>query len=82
MPVYNKKVDFFTSEEGLMSLEALKEMDANNNYSTESSYSANTELYSNNRISFIDKHMIYMRNHPSIDPRQYIANLRLMTKVR
>jgi hypothetical protein len=30
---------------------------------------------------FVDKHMRYMSNHLSMDPWQYVMNLKLMTKI-
>jgi hypothetical protein len=82
MAAYKKRPDFFTSEDGLLTLQILEAMDADNNFSTGTSYSANTTLYSQNLIPFVDKHMIYLRDHPNVNPQHYIANLRLMTKVR
>lgn len=82
MPVYKKRPDFFTSEEGLLTQETLRAMMTDVNYHTDSSYSANTALHSDNLVSFVDKHMSYLRDHPSTDPRQYLSNLRLMTRIR
>lgn len=33
-------------------------------------------------LSFIDKHMKYLSEHPKLNPRHYISNLKLMTKVK
>jgi hypothetical protein len=82
MPTYKKKPNFFETDEGLEFEEALKEMAANHAYNTEPSYSANSELYPNNRIPFVDKHMEYIRSHPKTDPQHYLANLRLMMRAR
>lgn len=82
MPTYKKKPDFFSSEEGLLAFRVLEAMVGDDKYHTEAGYSANSVLYPNNLIPFVDKHMLYLRNHPSIDPQQYIANLRLMTKIK
>jgi hypothetical protein len=82
MPTYKKKEDFFATEDGKDFVKALKKMAADNAYSTDASYSANSELYPDNTISFVNKHIEYIRNHPSTDPGQYLANLRLMTRKR
>lgn len=82
MSTYKKRIDFLESEEGVAFKNALLEMTADSRYATEPSYSANTTLYSDNRIPFIDKHILYLQAHPQIDPEQYLANLRLITKLR
>jgi hypothetical protein len=78
--ISNKKASFSTSEDGIRALDALTRMSEDAAYNTPDSYSANTELYPNNVIPFVDKHMAYLRDHANTDPRQYISNLRLMTK--
>lgn len=47
-----------------------------------SSYSANSELYPDGQIPFVDKHIAYLMDHPRVDYNQYLSNLRLMLKVR
>lgn len=56
----------------------LEAMVENPNYHTESSYSPSSE----ERISFVTKHINYLCAHQKIDYRQYLSNLRLMTKIR
>ena len=82
MPTYKKKRDFFNTDEGLVALHNLRAMSVSESYHTKPSYSANTRLYPNNLIPFVDKHMLYLRDHPSLDVQQYISNLRLMTRIR
>lgn len=60
----------------------LAQMDKDTIYNTEPSYSANGDKYPDHSMPFVDKHMNYLRTHPSIDPQQYISNLRLMTRIR
>ncbi len=63
--------------------EALIKMDQDPNLNTRSmSFSANTELYPDNQMPFVDKHMAYLMQRPKLDPEQYLANLRLMLKTR
>jgi hypothetical protein len=50
-------------------------------YNTGSTYSADGERYPDNLIPFVDKHMNYLYSHPTMDPVQYLGNLRLMTRV-
>ena len=56
----------------------LEAMFANPMYSTESSYSPSSE----DRVTFVNKHMHYLSMHQKINPEHYLSNLRLMTKVR
>jgi len=81
MPTYKKKSDFFQTEEGVEFIEQLKKIDADATYSTDASFSANTILYPDHRIPFVNKHIDYIKNHPSTDPQHYLSNLRLMTRV-
>lgn len=46
------------------------------------SFSANTTLYPDGQMPFVDKHIAYLMDHPKLDPEQYLANLRLMLKRR
>ena len=82
MPTINKKAAFILSEEGLEAERMLRLMAEDDSYNTESSYSTNSQLYPDNSRSFVDKHMDYLSTHPHANHRQYIANLRLMTRLR
>jgi hypothetical protein len=82
MATYKKRPDFVTSEEGLEFIEGLRLLLADSAYNTEPGFSANTELYPDHSIPFVNKHIDYIRNHPTTDPRHYLANLRLMTRKR
>ena len=62
--------------------QVLKLMVDDNLYSTQSSYSCRNDLYPDNLIPFVEKHLEYLRKHPNIDPNQYLSNLKLMTKKR
>lgn len=77
-----KKVNLYETEEGAKIEQALVHMAADTGYNTEASYSANADLYPSHLRSFVDKHMAYLNTHPSVDPQHYLANLRLMTKIR
>ncbi|HEX9153286.1 MAG TPA: hypothetical protein VF809_00525 [Candidatus Saccharimonadales bacterium] len=82
MPTFKKKVSFYESEEGADTLRELTIMAKDLVYNTGSSFSADAERYPDNKIPFVDKHMKYLNAHPSVNPQQYISNLRLMTKRR
>jgi hypothetical protein len=34
------------------------------------------------RVSFRDRHTIYLKNHPKISPQDYLSNLRTMIRIR
>ena len=82
MATYKKRPDFFTSEDGIVALQKLKDMVGDSAYTTKPSYGADKVLYPDNLVPFVDKHMSYLRDHPKTDPMLYISNLRLMTRVR
>lgn len=76
-----RRDDFENSEVGAEVIELLQLMLHDDAYNTEPSYSANTELYPNNLIPFVDKHIDYLCNHAETNPHLYVSNLRLMTRV-
>ena len=82
MPSTNKKVNLYESEEGILIQQELRAMVASAAYNTGASYSTDTSAFSDNLIPFVDKHMRYLISHPSVDTAHYLANLRLMTRVR
>jgi hypothetical protein len=82
MATFKTRSGFLDSQEGLAIRQKLQFMMSDKTYNTQSSYSANSLQYPDNTISFVDKHMNYLNVHPKLDARMYIANLRLMTRVR
>ncbi len=82
MAATKKKVSFVDSEEGLAIERSLQLMARDRSYNTKSSYSANAVKHPNHRISFVDKHMNYLSAHPNLDPQHYVANLRLITRIK
>ena len=82
MPTIKRKPNFFDTEQGLELEEALRNMTVDVAFNTESSYSADSVRYPDNVISFVQKHKSYLIAHPAVDPSAYVANLRLMTRLR
>lgn len=82
MSGHSKKPNFFDTETSVRVKKTLQMMASDSTYMTEPSYSANTTLYPDNQMPFVNKHMEYLRTHPATDPEQYLSNLRLMTRVR
>ncbi len=72
---------FPTVEEARL-LQNLRQMERDNTYNTESRYSGNTEKYPNNQITFSQWHMAHIKKFPNLNPLHYLANLKLMTKIR
>ncbi|MBL8158970.1 hypothetical protein JNJ66_00775 [Candidatus Saccharibacteria bacterium] len=82
MPAPRRKANFFETVEGARIEEILRSLDSDINFSTPATYSADGEHYPDHLIPFVDKHLNYLKTHPTTDPEQYIANLRLKTRVR
>jgi hypothetical protein len=82
MAVAKTRSTFFETEEGKKIQLELQEMFSSNLYNTAASYSANNALYPDNLIPFVDKHMNFLITHPSVKASTYLANVKLMTKVR
>jgi hypothetical protein len=74
--------DFLNTEEGKEVKLRLQSMIDDNLYNTAASYSNDTDLYPDNLIPFVDKHMNYLVNHPMLEASQYLANVRLVTRLR
>lgn len=82
MAMFKKRVDFFDSEEGKTIKEKLQRMAIDSAYNTSSTYSTDSLQYTDNLIPFVDKHMNYLNNHPKLEANKYLANIRLMTRIR
>jgi len=82
MATIKKKINFFESEEGAAIEQALQHMTLDATYNTAASYSTNATVYPDNLIPFVDKHKNYLAAHPAVNPKLYVSNLRLMTRVR
>lgn len=81
MPLTRGKT-FLESEEAEDIRDLLQRMTLDSSYSTVSSYNADSLAHPDNRISFIDKHMNYLNTHPKLDASMYVANIKLMCRVR
>jgi hypothetical protein len=82
MSTHDKKIPFNQSEVGIETRLALEQLLRDRGYKTDDGYNANETLYPDNRMPFVEKHMIYLSAHPAVNPTYYLANLRLMTKVK
>lgn len=77
-----RRNDFINSDAGIEVIGLLEMMITDTSYNTEPSYTSNLELYPDNRMPFLDKHINFLCSHPEINPQLYLSNLRLMSKVR
>jgi len=80
MPISSNQYrkEFLATKAAAEIRELLKQMEESPLYATKSSYRAGVA----GDISFADKHFAYISTHPTVRPDQYLANLRLMTKLR
>jgi hypothetical protein len=69
---------FLDSEEARLAREELRRMESDASYNTQPIYV--TGLIQ--ALPFVEKHMTYLSNRPKLDPQQYLANLRLMTRIK
>ncbi len=76
------KINFFETSEGHEFEEHLRQMQADEQYITEPSYTTNSLKYPNNLMPFVDKHIEYMVKHPKTNPLHYISNLRLTSRLK
>ncbi len=81
MPTIKSKVNF-DPEVDRQIVRELTDMTSSLSYRTEPCYSADNSHFPDHRMSFVDKHLRYLKSHPSLDPFKYVANLKLMTKIR
>lgn len=72
---------FLESEEAQEIRQVFQSMTLSDAYNTAPSYSTDTILYPNNLIPFTDKHMNYLNTHPKLEAKQYIVNIKLMSRV-
>ena len=69
---------FLASDEAELIRVDLKKMTADPCFNTKSMYSASTL----DDVTFVDKHMKYLADHPKLNPQQYLSNIRLMTRIK
>ena len=69
---------FLDSEAAIHIREQLENMVTNIAFNTTSTYAATMD----HNLPFVDKHMNYLSDHPKLNPDHYVANLRLMTRIK
>lgn len=63
-------------------MQALQSMMDDESFHSKPGYSVNTDNYPDHAVPFAEWHLNYLKTHPQVDPQHYLANLRLMLKVR
>lgn len=58
-------------------LDGLHRLESSPLYMTKPVRRYNSDKWPNHEMPFVDFHMTYLKDHPSLDPKQYLANLRL-----
>jgi hypothetical protein len=72
------KRQFLASEDAAFVRQQLEAMTVNPAYHTASFYTPTSD----ENMSFVDKHLMYLSEHPKLNPLEYMSNLRLKTKQR
>ena len=72
------KRNFLVSEDASLIREELEKMVTDPQYNTRSFYTPTQD----ENLTFVEKHINYLSNHPKLKASEYLANLRLMTKKR
>lgn len=72
----------FGSEEERGVRTELQQMVLNDSFNTTSSYVPISVTYPDGLISFVDRHIRYLKANPKLDAGKYLANLRLMTRTK
>jgi len=76
--ITTKQQTFLDSEVAAVARKELKRMEADPLFNTRSLFTP----MQNQALSFVDRHMKYLSEHPKLNPSQYLTNLRLMTRLK
>lgn len=74
--------NYFDTIEGQEAKSALEAMSRSEDFVTGDSYSPNAEMYDENTVTFVEKHMQYILKHPNLNVSHYLSNLKIMSKKR
>lgn len=80
--MFASKIDYFETPDGIEIKELLLAMNSSDEYVTVDSYNPNSQMYALNAISFVEKHMEYIRKHPNLSATQYVSNLKIISRKR
>jgi hypothetical protein len=77
-----KKVNIYDSEIGTETRNALSALQESPAYITEKGYTSDRIHYPDGEIPFVERHLLYLHQHPAVNPLHYLSNLRLKLRVR
>jgi hypothetical protein len=75
--VRDRRADYMQDDEILA---VLQDMVLDPNMITKPGFRANAMLWPDNKIPFTEAHLVYLKNHPDLNPEHYLSNLRLMIR--
>jgi hypothetical protein len=75
--VNQRKDKYLQTDEGQKAKQLLEAMAASTQYNTQASYSPGAH-----DLTFVEKHLDHLSQHSYLQSQAYIANLKLMTKIR
>lgn len=78
----SKRINIYDSEVGTETRNALVALEEDPTYKTEVAYTANRDIYPEGTMPFVEKHLLYLHQHPHVQPGQYLSNLRLQLRIR
>jgi hypothetical protein len=78
----SKRIDIYNSEVGTEVRSALEVLEEDPRYITQVSYTADQAHYPKGTMPFVERHLLYLHQHPSVNPMHYLSNLRLKLKIR
>ena len=78
----SKRINIYDSEIGTEIRNALIRLEGDPAYITIVSYTSDMEKHPDGVMPFVEKHLLYLHQHPSVNPDHYLSNLRLKLKVR
>jgi len=82
MPIVKKITYPLGSVEEKDIREELQQMVLDGSYNTMPSYIPISDKYPDGLMPFVDRHMRYLNTNPKLDASMYLANLRLMTRIK
>jgi hypothetical protein len=77
-PLTIQQQAFLKSDVGIKARIQLKLMVNDPSYNTRETYSSTSP----SNTLFVDKHMVYLSEHPKLNAQHYLSNLRLMTRIK
>jgi hypothetical protein len=78
----HKRIDIYNSDIGTDARNALNTLEDDPTYVTENGYTSDRVKYPDGIMPFVEKHLLYLHQHPAVNPLHYLSNLRLKLRIR